>query len=239
MLLLLVLRWGQGSNECTLWYITGHVYFLGVHYSPPYRHRGIVGLWHCDLRPDNQTAGCHQSPAHSSGSRCLHYSSSQHVAVFVRARRSSPRHFPCRSHSACAVLNINVLCFAVGVQFTVCRQIQLCMCVCVCVYLHTCMYSNLFCSSQTQAGEHELNSVRVPLSHNDRNNFLIANWEHCGMMSRTQVRLLGLICFTQCHEVWNTSLTITIKSLRMFIGPQTYSIMMKSETAIIQQVQQF
>lgn len=132
----------------------------------------------CDLRPDNQTAGCHQGAADSSGSCCLLYSASQHVTVFVRAQRSSPRHFPCSSHSAGAVLNINVLCFTAGVQFTVCRHI----CLCVCVSVHTCMYSNLFRSWQILAGGLELNRARVPSSHNDRNHCLIAGWEHCAVM---------------------------------------------------------
>lgn len=121
MFLVLVLRWGPVFFAAFRQVHAGIGNWVPLFTSvETQRDRGTEAL--SDLRPDNQTDGCHQGAAASSGSRRLHYSASQHVTVFVRAQHSSPRHFLCSLHSARAVLNINVLRFSAGVQFTVFGQ---------------------------------------------------------------------------------------------------------------------
>ena len=137
---------------------------------------GIVGRA-CDLRPDNQTAGCHQGSADSSGSRCRSLFSLTARHSFCQSTAFFPTPLPMQQPFCRHCPEYQCIMFHCGgAVHCVCMQRLW-----LCVYLHTCI-PICFCSWRIQAGELELDPARVPSSHNDRNHFLIGGWEHCEMM---------------------------------------------------------
>lgn len=114
-----------------------------IHRLTQYRHRVVVGSWHCDLRPDHQTAGSLQGVAGSLGSCCLHYSASQHVTArhFNQSTVFFTMPLPMKQQPFCLCCpEYQCIVFHCGGAVH-CMQIKLLVYVCVCVYTHACTIS--------------------------------------------------------------------------------------------------